>query len=343
MAKTTIYDIAKAANCSAATVSLVLNNSDRIKPETKQRILSIADQLDYVPNYVAKSLCSNTTNSLGLIVPNVENPLFSMMISGIEDYANSKGYNVILGITEADDQKESFYLNMLRRQQADGLMLFPSFLDTLKDKLNRFYNQSQTPIVMCGSSGNDSIDLNYVKCDNRLGSYNAINHLIGIGRRKIGCLFPAVNYNQYESRMTGYKDALYYHDIPFDEALIKVCRPDTDSILNATKELLSEQNPDSIFCLYDYAAISVMRAILSAGKRIPEDVALIGYDNIQISKCLPIPLSTIDTHGYEVGRKAAEILINKIVNPDSPHQQIILKPDLIIRESSIGINDTENT
>lgn len=336
MAKTTIYDVAKAANCSAATVSLVLNNSDRIKPETKQRVLNIADKLDYVPNYVAKSLCSNATNSLGLIVPNVENPLFSMMISGIEEYANSKGYNVILGITETNEQKENFYLDMLQRRQVDGLILFPSFLNTLKDRLNRLNPQTKTPIVLCGSSGTDEINLSYVKCDNRLGSYHAISHLLSIGRRKIGCIFPAMNSNQYQSRMTGYKDALYYHDIPFDGALIKVCRPDTDSILTATKELLEQQSPDGIFCLYDYAAISVIRAVLSTGRRIPDDVALIGYDNIQISKCLPISLSTIDTHGYKVGRKAAEILINKLVDPNTTCQQIVLKPDLIKRESSIG-------
>ena len=127
MTKTTIYDIAKAANCSAATVSLALNNSNRIKPETKQHILSIAAQLNYVPNYVAKSLISSTTNSIGLIVPNVENPLFSMMISGIENYANNNGYNIILGLTEADEQREDFYLDMLQRRQVDGLILFPSF------------------------------------------------------------------------------------------------------------------------------------------------------------------------------------------------------------------------
>lgn len=334
MTKTTIYDIAKAANCSAATVSLALNNSNRIKPETKQHILSIADQLNYVPNYVAKSLISSTTNSIGLIVPNVENPLFSMMISGIENYANNNGYNIILGLTEADEQREDFYLDMLQRRQVDGLILFPSFLDTLKEKLNRLNTLPHTPIVLCGSSGNRASDISYVKCDNRIGSYSAISHLISIGRRKIGCLFPAVTHAQFESRMTGYKDALYYHNIPFDEALIKICQPDTYSILNATKELLEQQNPDGIFCLYDYAAISVMRAILFTGRRIPEDVALIGYDNIQISNCLPIPLSTIDTHGYEVGQQAAKILIDKIINHDSLCQQIVLKPDLVVRDST---------
>ena len=333
MSKVTIYDVAKAANCSTATVSLVLKKSNRIKPETQQLVMEVVKQLGYTPNYMAQSLSSKTTSTLGLVVPNVENPLFSMMISGIEDYANVKGYNIILGIADSNDQKENFYLDMLQRKQVDGLILFPSFLNSLADKLEHL--NTQTPIVLCGSSGNQIQDINYVKCDNRLGSYTAISHLIDVGCRNIGCIFPAVNKSQFESRMTGYQDALYYHDLPYRKELIKICPADHASISEATSELLKEQNPDGIFCLYDYAAISVIRAILRSGRRIPEDVALVGYDNIQISDFLPISLSTIDTRGRDVGRKAAEILMQKIATPETPCQQIIVKPELVIRESTM--------
>lgn len=334
MSKVTIYDVAKKANCSTATVSLVLKKSNRIKPETQKLVMSVVEQLGYTPNYMAQRLNSKTTNTLGLVVPNVENPLFSMMISGIENYANTKGYNIILGITNSDDKKENFYLDMLQSKQVDGLILFPSFLDSLAEKLDRL-NKFQTPIVLCGSSGNKIQNISYVKCDNRLGSYTAIRHLIDIGCYKIGCIFPVVNKSQFESRVVGYKDALYYHDIPFREELIKICPPDNASISKATADLLKEQNPDGIFCLYDYAAISVIRAILKSGRRIPKDVALIGYDNIQISDFLPIPLSTVDTHAQEVGQKAAEILMQKIANAEEPCQQITIKPDLVIRESTM--------
>lgn len=333
MSKVTIYDVAKKANCSTATVSLVLKKSNRIKPETAKLVMDVVKQLGYTPNYMAQSLSSKATNTLGLIVPNVENPLFSMMISGIEDYANSNGYNLILGITNAISEKESFYLDMLQRKQVDGLILFPSFLGSLAEKLE-YLNQLRTPIILCGSSGSEIKNISYVKCDNRLGSYTAVSHLVDIGCRNIGCIFPAIDEHQFESRMIGYQDALYYHNIPFKKDLIKVCSPDNDSIFNATLTLLKEQKPDGIFCLYDYSAITVMRAVFCAGLRIPEDIALIGYDNIKISGFLPISLSSIDTHSQEVGQKAAEILMQKINNPDEPFHQVVLKPDLIIREST---------
>ena len=116
--------------------------------------------------------------------------------------------------------------------------------------------------------------------------------------------------------------------------MIRVCTPDNDSIFQATLTLLKEEKPDGIFCLYDYSAITVMRAVSCAGLRIHEDIAIIGYDNIKMSGFLPVPLSSIDTHSQEVGQKAAEILMQKITDPDEPFRQVVLKPDLIVREST---------
>lgn len=136
MPKVTIYDVAKAANCSTATVSLVLNKSNRIRPETQKQVMKVVEQMGYTPNYIAQSLHSRSTNTLGLVVPNVENPLFSMMISGIEDCANAKGYNIILGIADSNDKKEDFYLDMLQRERVDGLILVP-FLPAFAFRKNK--------------------------------------------------------------------------------------------------------------------------------------------------------------------------------------------------------------
>lgn len=190
--------------------------------------------------------------------------------------------------------------------------------------------------MLCGSSGRGTKNISYVKCDNRMGSYKAVNHLIECGRKNIGCIFPAVNPQQYESRLIGYKDSLYYNGIPFREEMVRPCLTDSQSIFDATVTLLKEQEPDALFCLYDYCAIFVMRAVLSMGLRIPEDIAIIGYDNIYISEFMPISLSTIDTHSAEVGRKSAELLLEMINDPDMPVRQITLKPDLIVRESTVS-------
>lgn len=210
----------------------------------------------------------------------------------------------------------------------DGLILFPSFLGSLSKKVE-YLSQLRTPIILCGSSGSELKNISYVKCDNRLGSYTAIRHLVDIG-----CIFPVTDEQQYKSRLIGYQDALRDHGIPFRNELIRVCTPDNDSIFQATLTLLKEEKPDGIFCLYDYSAITVMRAVFCAGLRIPEDIAIIGYDNIKMSGFLPVPLSSIDTHSQEVGQKAAEILMQKITDPDEPSRQVVLKPDLIVREST---------
>lgn len=334
MSRITIYDIAKAANCSTATVSLALSGNERIRLDTRQRILEIAKELGYTPSYIAQSLSKKTTNTLGLIVPNIDNPLFAQMVSGVETYANTKGYNLILGLSNSNREKELFYLEMLQRERVDGLLVLPTFLDSLKDKLH-VLESTKAQVVLCGSSGAElNTDLSYAKCDNHAGALLAVNHLIKTGKRRIGCIFPAATTQQYYSREKGYKDALLQHNIPYDESLIKICASDNDSIFAATKELLKEKKPDAIFCLYDYCAISVMRAIYSLGLRIPEDISVIGYDNIPISGYLPTSLSTIDTRSKKVGQKATEILINKIMNPNTPVQQITVEPELIIREST---------
>lgn len=333
LSRVTIYDVAQEAGCSTATVSLVLKKSKRIKPETHQRVMQAVNKLGYTPNYLAQSLSNKSTKTLGLIVPNVENPLFSQFIAGIEEYARSQDYELILGISDSNSEKEDFYITMLQSKRVDGLLLFPTFLDALAEKIS-LLNSRETPLVLCGSSGNGAVGVSYVKCDNRVGSYTAVNHLIDTGCHRIGCIFPVIDRKQYESRLVGYRDALYYHNLPYDESLIQTCSPDSEVIYETTVQFLKATHPDGIFCLYDYAAIPVMKAIVSLGLRIPEDIRLIGYDNIYVSAYTPISLSTIDTHGYEVGRRAAELLIRQINNPEEPLHQIVIKPDLVIRDST---------
>lgn len=334
MSKVTIYDIAKVANCSTATVSLALSGNERIRLETRQRILEIANQLGYTPSYIAQSLSKKSTNTLGLIVPNINNPVFSQMVSGIETYANSKGYNVIFGLSDSIRKKELFYLDMLQSNRVDGLIIFPTFMDMLEEKLNA-QESFKASIVLCGSSGaSTGIDISYAKCDNRIGGFLAVEHLIVSGRKNIGCIFPVTDEQQFHSRKYGYIDALKAYNMEYDESMIQMCAPDDRSIFMATQKFVTEKKPDAIFCSSDYHTISVMRAIYSLGLRIPEDISVIGYDNIPVASYFPTALSTIDTRSVEVGQKAAELLIQKITNPDTPLQQITLKPELVVREST---------
>ena len=335
MSKLTIYSIAKVANVSTATVSLALSGNTRIRPETRQRILEIANQLGYAPNYIAQSLSKKATNTIGLIVPNIDNPLFSQMVSGVETYANSHGYNLILGLSNANKDKELFYFDMLQRERVDGLIVLPTFVESLKEKLN-LQQIATSRIVLCGSSGtNLNSNISYAKCDNQEGAFLAVSHLISTGRRRIGCIFPVSTQEQCNSRKAGYLAALQKANIDYEEQMVKLCAPDDVSIFNTTKELLETMHPDAIFCLYDYCAITVMRAIYSQNLQIPRDISVIGYDNIPMSNYLPTSLSTIDTRSAEVGKMAAQLLIEKITTPDTPTRQLIMKPKLIPRESTL--------
>lgn len=336
MHRITIYDVAREVGCSAATVSLVLQNSNKIKLSTRQKVLQVVDQLGYIPNYTARSLSKQSTHTLGLIVPNLENPIFSQMISGVEEYANSKGYNLLLGVSNMDMQKEFLYLDMLRQKQVDGLLIFPTFLNEILQKLHGKPERNVLPIVFCGSSGEHSSEISFVKCDNRMGAYIATEHLIQIGRKRIGFVCASVDAQQSASRIAGYRDALSFYGIECSDKLIRYCPQTEEEIFKTTIQIIQEEKVDAIFYLYDYIAIAAIRAIQSIGLRIPQDVAIMGYDNIHISRYLPTTLSTIDTHSHRVGYMAAEMLTDKIEHPDTPSRKILLKPSLVIGESTVA-------
>lgn len=335
MSNVTIYDVAKEAACSTATVSLALAGDKRIQPKTVSKVMKAAKKLGYIPNYTAKSLSKKTTDTLGLIVPNIENPLFSLMISGIESYANSKKFDLILGISDSDRDKEIFYLDMLRSKRVDGLIVFPTFIDSVAERLNNA--NSLPPLVLCGSSGRGIRNTSYAKCNNRLGAYLATEHLITMGCKKIGCIFPANDSAQYSSRYNGYCEAMKAANIEINPDLICFCKPLNEEIFSVTTNLIKEHRPDGIFCICDYHAIIVMHAIASLGLKMPDDIKLIGFDNISLSAFLPTPLSTIDTKGYEVGRTAAQLLLEKINHPDTHVKQIEIEPSLIVRGSTDNI------
>ncbi|MBP3389335.1 MAG: LacI family DNA-binding transcriptional regulator [Clostridia bacterium] len=339
MEKITIYDVAKAAGFSTATVSLALQDDPRVRQETKKRVLEVVDELGYIPNYMAQSLSKQSTHTLGLIVPSLENPLFAQMISGVEECANDRGYNLILGVPNYNQEKEAFYLDLLQQRRVDGLLIFPTFVEMIANKLANRNKRAAVPVVFCGSAVPGLPDVSYVKCDNRMGAYIAIDYLIQSGRKRIGFILPVATEQNAHSRKTGYQDALAFHGIPFDPELLVFCSPNTEDVRRATLELLNRPGLDAIFCLYDYIAITVMHVLTAQKKRIPQDIAIVGYDNIHLSAHLPIPLSTIDTHGQRVGRMATEILLDTIENPESEARQIVLKPELVVRESTSGIGE----
>ena len=331
----TIYDIAKKANCSPSTVSLVMNDSNKISQKTKDRIREIAGELGYTPNFAAKSLINRKTNAIGVVIPNLENPLFCNMLSHMNKTIDQYGYSTVLGLSEHSAAEEKHCIQMLSEHRVDGLVIFPSFLNEYFPEFIKNKDDLQIPLVLCGASSYKSSNISYVKCDNHIGGYIATEHLIKTGKRRIACLCATSLPIQANSRISGYKDALDFFDIPFEENLIVFCSDDFYDIADATADLIRKQKPDAIFCLYDYMCMPVINTITSLGLKIPEDIALIGYDNLPQSAFFPIPLSTVDTHSTTVGNMAVKHLIKKINNPSAESKKTVLKPDLIVRKSTV--------
>ena len=295
--------------------------------------IKVAKELGYTPNYAARCLIKSQTHTIGVIAPNLSNQLFCMMVNGIATSANELGYNIVLGLSEQSIENEKKNMQMLSERRVDGLVVFPSFPDAVLPDFADSNNRN-IPLILCGNSNKHNNNFSFVKCDNHMGGYIATEHLIENGCKRIACICAIVEKEQAASRISGYSDALEFHNIPQDENLVVFCSQESDDIFNTTVNLIKKHNIDGVFCLYDYMSLPVMRAALSLGKRIPEDIAIIGYDNIDIVSQLPIPLSSVNTHAQVVGSLAAKHLIKKIQNPNDEVKRIILKPEIVVRESS---------
>ncbi len=329
----TIYDIAKEAGVSPSTVSLTMNNSSKIKEETKKYVREVAKRMGYTPNYAARSLINNRSFTIGVVVPNLTNPFFTATLSEIVHTANDYGYNIMLGSSEQSIDKERNYIEMLSEQRVDGILLFPSFLEELFPDFIKGKNDAT--LVLCGSSTTSSDNITFVKCDNHMGGYLATEHLIKCGKKRIACLCAVKEKSQALSRIAGYRDAHEFWGLTYDKNLICFCQNEPDDIFASTISLIKEHNVDAFFCLFDDMCLPVIRAVQSLGKSIPDDIAIVGYDNIDSSSRLPITLTSIDTHSRTIGSMAIKQLINKIENPTSEVRKIILKPELVIRESTV--------
>lgn len=330
----TIYDIAKKIGCSPSAVSLAMSNSPKISESTKEKIRRASKELGYSPNYNAKCLIQNKSYTIGVIAPNLYNPIFGKMISGITHKANESGYSVLLGLSEQSLETERANIQMLSQKRVDGLVIFPSFLNEIFPDFIKGEDDTRIPLVLCGTSTRISENILHVKCNNKKGGYIATEHLIKTGCRHIAIICAVDDETQATSRITGYKNALENYGIPCDDELIVFCSSDSKDIYDITTKLIKEKPVDAIFCLYDYMALPVIKATLAMNKRIPEDISIIGYDNIDIDADLPISLSSVDTHAYDVGCIATKKLIFKIENPNESLSSELLSPELVIRDST---------
>lgn len=333
--KVTIHDIAKELNIDSSTVSRALSDNPRVTQKTKDRILEKANELGYQRNLLASSLRNNKTNTIGVIVPRISRHFFSSAIAGIEETAYEAGYNVIICQSLEQLNREQKIANTLLANRVDGVLISVSMQTTNSDYLQLFKKNGK-PLVFFDRHidipGNSNVVI-----DDFQGGFDATEHLILQGCKKIAHFSGPQDLEIYKNRFKGYQSALEKYNIELDSNLVIPSKlMELDGIESATK-LLSQSIPiDGIFSANDTAAISALQYLKREGIKIPEDIAIVGFSNEPISSVIEPSLTTIDQPGFEMGKIAANLLLEQINSKPGKivAETIILKPVLIKRNSS---------
>ncbi|MCC5907450.1 MAG: LacI family DNA-binding transcriptional regulator [Balneolaceae bacterium] len=330
----TLKEVAKQAEVSITTVSRVMNDVEKVNPQTRQRVEQAMKILGYQPNRVAQRLRTSKGQSklLGLIIPDIKNQFYSNIVRGIEDVSYQKNYAVILCNSDENPAKEKFYLDVLRSESVDGVILPPIHQ---YGKVIEGLIESGIPIVCVDRKlTRESIDT--VVVDNVKGGHIAVSHLIGLGHKHIAILTSAPHFSSFEDRQKGYEMALSQHQIPVNSNFIK--EGDTKSAEHAkelTFELLNQNpRPTAIFATNNLMTLGALEAINEFGLKIPDDISIVGFDDMPWAKAISPPLTVIRQPAYEMGRRAAELFFQRVDDPGRETVQVIMDPELMIRSST---------
>lgn len=324
----TMRDVAERAGVSLSTVSHVINETRYVSAVVRQRVLDAMEALEYRPNELARSLRRGQTNTIGLILPDSSNPYFAEIGQAIEVTAFARGYNVILCNTSNDLTREELYVDVLRNKQVDGIIFVASGdrSESVRELLRSNY-----PVVLVDRSLK-GVELDAVLVNNYDGGCQAIQHLIDLGHTRIGCVTGPHNLTPSAERITGYRDTLESNGLPYDEALIMPgdFRPNS-GYQAATTLLQSDDPPTGIFACNDLMALGVMRAATTLGLRVPDDLSIVGFDNIELASYSIPPLTTVSQPTNEMGRTGVQMLIHRIETNEDPPGSAVLQPELVIR------------
>jgi LacI family transcriptional regulator len=332
----TIKDIAKELNLSKSTVSRALRDSSEIGIETKRRVLELAQRLDYNPNPVALNLLRSQSNDIGVIVPDIANPFFAIVIAGIEDVAFAEGFHVVIYQSHDTYEREVLNVKHVYNRRKDGLLVAVAS-QTSDFNHFKYLHEKGFPLVFFDRTC-EEIDTHKVLVDDFEGAYKATEHLIKQGCERIAHVCGPSHLLTSRKRLNGYRSALLDYGKAVDESMIVSCEYNTNAALVVTRSLLVGANrPDGIFAASDNIAIGCHAAISEAGLKMPEDIALIGFSNLPIAALINPPLSSVAQPAFEMGRSAARLLIDLIRNPTDNPTPItnVLKTNLIIRKSSL--------
>jgi LacI family transcriptional regulator len=326
----TIYDVARLAGVSTATVSRALNGTGQIAPATREAIEAAVAQLGYEPNTAARSLVTRSTQTIALLLPDISNPFYDALVSGIQRRALEAGHTMLLCTTEGDPEREEQYLNLLRAKQVDGVLVDGLVLPP--DRVARFVRNG-LPIV-CLDRDVDSASVPLVQVDNRLGARMATEHLLSLGHRRIAHVAGAPELGISEERIAGYDEALLDAGIRPDVALLAVGSFTEEGGCEAMKALLASTDLTAAFAANDLSALGVMNAIVESGRRVPDDVSVVGFDDLRLSSFTTPPLTTIRQPALEIAERATRLLLDLARGRPARQRRHVLPPELVVRAST---------
>jgi len=332
----TIYDIASALNISIATVSRALKNDPVVSKQTKKKIFDLAAQTGYRTNHFARNLRNQKTNTIGIIVHELNSTFITSVLAGVEKITAEAGYDLIIAHSSESFVKEVANAKNLFEKRVDGLIASLSFGTKNLDHFNPFKDKG-VPVIFFDrveQEGNNTV----VIIDNYKCGYQATEHLIQQGCKRIVHITSSLKRNVYSERFKGYKDALSDKKIPFDESLLIVNDLSEKAGIESAMQILKiNPLPDAAFITNDFVAAVCMRTLKEHGIKIPEDIAIVGFNNDAIGKLVEPALTTINYPGIDVGEVAARNLINHLkgIGNIQNMNTIIIRSNLIIRKSSV--------
>ncbi|MCP3771814.1 catabolite control protein A [Paenibacillus sp. MZ04-78.2] len=330
----TIYDVAREAGVSMATVSRVVNNNPNVKPQTRKKVFEAIERLGYRPNAVARGLASKKTTTVGVVIPDISNSIFSEVARGIEDIANMYHYNIILSNADKKKEKEIRVINTLLEKQVDGLLFMGGAIT--EDHIQAF-KTSSVPVVLCATA-DEQRTIPSVDIDHEKAAFDAVNVLLENGHRDIAMISgtlqdPSNGFARYQ----GYKKALEAANIPLREELVRIGNYRYESGLEVTKYFLELDNrPTAIFAATDEMAIGAIHTLQDSGLKVPEDMSVISVDNIRMASMVRPLLTTVAQPMYDIGAVAMRLLtklMNKETKDASELSQVILPHEVLYRNS----------
>jgi LacI family transcriptional regulator len=330
--RVTLEDVAKHAGVSRATASLIVRNSPKVAEKTRLKVLKSMEELGYVYDRIAANLRSKRSTTIGMIITDIGNTFFAQFLLGVHRELEKFGYTVLLGTSFNSLKEQERLISTMLEHRVGGILLCP--VSASSKKTVERINQLDIPVVV-GIRELPNLAVDYVGLDYETGAFMAVNYLIEKGHERIAFIGGTSDSYTWEERISGYRKAHQEAGMPIDSSLICESKPTRDGGLEMIHKVMNQKNPPTaIFCFSDLIAFGVIIGLRKLGLTPGKDIDIVGFDNVPESEISYPPLTTVSSFAEKTGTKAAQLLHKRMSEPVDDRQRIIIKPELVIRESS---------